>query len=142
VQTSSQILRMISGSRFRSPFVLLPNWASPIFLPGASARPTNWPRPPERMQIAHINGVLFDLPFGIAAARAGAGGPLPRSGFVTGSFFDSVPPADTYIPNKVIHDWDDERAAAVLRNFLKAMAGNDWILLAETHAGRTTRTSV
>ncbi|SEB25259.1 methyltransferase [Variovorax sp. YR216] len=81
---------------------------------------------------AHLHGVLFDLPSGIAAARTAAGGPLPRSELVAGNFFESVPPADTLVLKKVIHDWDDERAAAILRNCRKAMASNGRILLAET----------
>jgi SAM-dependent methyltransferase len=80
----------------------------------------------------HLNGVLFDLPSGVAAARAGAGGALPRTEFVAGSFFDSVPPADVYVLKKVIHDWDDERATAILRNCREALLPNGKLLLAET----------
>lgn len=40
----------------------------------------------------HLSGVLFDLPSGVAAAKAGVGGALPRTEFVAGSFFESVPP--------------------------------------------------
>jgi len=57
---------------------------------------------------------------------------LPRSELVAGSFFDSVPPADTYILKKVIHDWDDERAVVILRNCRNAITANGRILLAET----------
>jgi hypothetical protein len=80
----------------------------------------------------HLTGILFDLPSGIAAARTGAGGPLPRGELVAGNFFESVPAADTYILKRVIHDWDDERAAAILRNCRRAMAATGRVLIAET----------
>ncbi|MFV2179056.1 methyltransferase [Actinomadura sp. LOL_016] len=39
-----------------------------------------------------------------------------------GDFFASVPPgADAYLLKSVLHDWDDERAAAILRNCRVAM---------------------
>jgi hypothetical protein len=80
----------------------------------------------------HLNGVLFDLPSGVAAARQGAGGHLPRTEFISGNFFESVPIGDVYVVKKVIHDWDDERAAAILRNCRKAMLPNGKVLVAET----------
>ena len=39
----------------------------------------------------HLSGVLFDLPLGIAAAQQGVGGDLPRTEFIAGDFFESVP---------------------------------------------------
>jgi hypothetical protein len=76
--------------------------------------------------------VLFDLPLGVEAAQKGAGGDLPRTEFVAGDFFESVPVGDVYVIKKVIHDWDDERAAAILRNCRKAMLPNGKVLVAET----------
>jgi hypothetical protein len=81
----------------------------------------------------NLSGVLFDLPSGIEAARVGAGGPLPRTELVAGSFFDFVPAgADVYVLKKVIHDWNDEKAAAILRNCGDAMVPNGRVLVAET----------
>ena len=80
----------------------------------------------------HMSGVLFDLPSGVAAAQQGVGGPLPRTEFVAGDFFESVPLGDVYVIKKVIHDWDDGRAAAILRNCRKSMVPNGKVLLAET----------
>ncbi|WP_245459353.1 MULTISPECIES: methyltransferase [unclassified Mesorhizobium] len=80
----------------------------------------------------HLSGVLFDLPSGVAAARKGAGGDLPRTEFVAGDFFESVPPGDAYVIKKVIHDWDDGHAAVILQNCRKAMLPNGKVLLAET----------
>lgn len=80
----------------------------------------------------HLNGVLFDLATGVAAARDGAGGDLPRTQFVVGDFFESVPSSDAYIMKKVIHDWDDEQAVTILRNCRKAMLPGGKVLVAET----------
>jgi SAM-dependent methyltransferase len=80
----------------------------------------------------HLNGVLVDLPSGVAAAQQGAGGDLPRTEFVAGNFFESVPAGDIYVVKKVVHDWNDERAAVILRNCRKAMQPNGKVLLAET----------
>ena len=81
---------------------------------------------------SHLTGILFDLPAGIAAARAEVGGALPRTELIAGDFFANVPVADTYILKKVIHDWDDERASVILRNCQKAMPSNGKVLIAET----------
>jgi O-methyltransferase len=80
----------------------------------------------------HLNGVLFDLPLGVAAAQKGGGGDLPRTEFVAGDFFEGVPVGDVYVIKKVIHDWDDGRAAAILRNCRKSMLPNGKVLLVET----------
>ena len=80
----------------------------------------------------HLSGVLFDLPSGVASARAGAGGLLPRTEFVAGDFFEGVPQGDVYVLKKVIHDWEDGRAAAILQNCRKSMLPNGKVLLAET----------
>ena len=80
----------------------------------------------------HLSGVLFDLPSGVAAAQQGAGGDLPRTEFVAGNFFESVPGGDIYVIKKVVHDWNDEHAAVIMRNCRKAMQPNGKVLLAET----------
>jgi SAM-dependent methyltransferase len=81
----------------------------------------------------HLSGVLYDLPAGIAAARTGVGGPLPRCDLVAGDFFKDVPEgADVYIMKKVIHDWDDERAVKILDNCRRVLAPGGKVLVAET----------
>ncbi|RWC50033.1 MAG: ubiquinone/menaquinone biosynthesis protein [Mesorhizobium sp.] len=79
-----------------------------------------------------LSGVLFDLPSGVAAAREGAGGDLPRTDFVAGDFFESVPTGDIYVIKKVVHDWDDGRAVRILQNCREAMLPNGKVLVAET----------
>jgi len=59
-----------------------------------------------------LEGVLFDRPSTIDAARERAGG---RCDFVGGDFFESVPEGDVYLLSWILHDWDDERAARILR---------------------------
>jgi len=81
----------------------------------------------------HLSGVLFDLPSGVQMARSGAGGSLPRTEFVAGSFFEAVPQgADVYVLKKVIHDWSDKQAAVILRNCRNEMALHGRVLIAET----------
>jgi hypothetical protein len=58
-----------------------------------------------------LRGVVFDLPE-TDCDEAALG---DRITFVAGSFFDRVPPGDVYILGTVLHDWDDERAASILR---------------------------
>jgi SAM-dependent methyltransferase len=81
----------------------------------------------------HLSGVLFDLPAGVQTARGRAGNFPPHTHFVAGSFFESVPAgADAYILKKVIHDWNDEQAARILRNCRDAMKPHGRILVAES----------
>ncbi|MBW9117713.1 ubiquinone/menaquinone biosynthesis protein [Rhizobium cauense] len=80
----------------------------------------------------HLSGVLFDLPSGVAAARQGAGGDLPRTDFIAGNFFESVPIGDVYVIKKVIHDWNDQNAELILRRCREAMPANGKVLVLET----------
>jgi len=55
-----------------------------------------------------------------------------RFEFLAGSFFEKVPAgADAYLLKSVIHDWDDERSLAILRNCRAAMRGPARLLLVE-----------
>ena len=58
-----------------------------------------------------LRGIVFDLPE-TARDEAGLG---DRIEFIEGSFFEQVPAADTYVLSRILHDWDDERAGAILR---------------------------
>jgi hypothetical protein len=65
-------------------------------------------------------GVVFDLPEAIRDARPLVRG---RCTLVEGSFFDAVPDGgDAYVLSRVLHDWNDDRAADILRNTRRAMA--------------------
>ena len=67
----------------------------------------------------HLRGLLFDQPHVVERARqalaaAGVGDRITVAG---GSFFETVPPgADAYLLKHVIHDWNDDDAAKILRN--------------------------
>jgi SAM-dependent methyltransferase len=81
-----------------------------------------------------VKGVLFDMPRVTPKAerRIKAAGLAKRCEVVSGDFFKSVPAGgDAYILKAVIHDWDDERAAAILKNCLRAMSPNGKLLLIE-----------
>lgn len=49
-----------------------------------------------------------------------------------GDFFDSVPgEVDAYLLKQVLHDWDDERAAAILRSVARVMSRDARLLIVE-----------
>jgi hypothetical protein len=51
---------------------------------------------------------------------------------VGGDFFASAPAGgDAYILKRVLHDWDDERAGAILRNCHRAMPEHGRLLVIE-----------
>jgi DNA-binding Lrp family transcriptional regulator len=72
-----------------------------------------------------LRGIVLDLPETnrdeAALARAGVE-------FVPGNFFDAVPDGDVYVLSTILHDWDDDRAAAILRT-IRATASHDSRLL-------------
>lgn len=73
-----------------------------------------------------MRGILFDLPHVIAGAAPviDASGVKDRVTTQSGDFFKGVPAGgDVYIMKHIIHDWDDERAAAILRNIGRALQG-------------------
>ena len=81
-----------------------------------------------------LRGVVFDL----ARAAEGAKKQIEASGLVgrcevaSGDFFAAVPSGgDAYILKHVIHDWDDERSTAILRNCHRAMLPHGKLLLIE-----------
>ena len=81
-----------------------------------------------------IEGVLFDMPHAIEGARVKLAevGLAERCEFVAGTFFDSVPAGgDAYPLKSVIHDWDDDRSAAILRNCRRAIAPDGKLVLVE-----------
>jgi len=78
----------------------------------------------------NLRGILFDLP-GVAERTRGLLD-LTRCRVESGSFFDAVPTgADAYLLRHVLHDWDDERCVAILRNVRQAMPANGRLLVVE-----------
>ena len=78
--------------------------------------------------------VLFDRAAVIEGARAQleAAGVAQRCTLVAGSFFESIPAGgDTYTLKDIIHDWDDDRAIAILSNCRRAMSADAKLPLIE-----------
>ncbi|MEW6273040.1 MAG: methyltransferase [Thermodesulfobacteriota bacterium] len=72
----------------------------------------------------HLRGVVFDQQHAVERARGqiAAAGLADRCTAAAGDFFAAVPEGgDAYVLKHVIHDWDDERAVAILRNCRSAM---------------------
>jgi hypothetical protein len=83
---------------------------------------------------SRASAILFDRAPVIAGARRQleAAGVADRCTLIAGSFFDSVPQGgDTYTLKDILHDWDDTRALAILRNCRRAMNAGDKLLLIE-----------
>ena len=77
-------------------------------------------------------GVLFDLPRVIDAAAALAS---ERLSLQPGDFFrDRLPSCDAYMLMDIIHDWDDEKSAGILRAVRAAAPDHAKLLLLETIA--------
>lgn len=67
-----------------------------------------------------LRGIVFDLPETVRDEAALG----DRIEFVAGDFFERVPPGDVHVLCTILHDWDDERAAAILRT-IRAAARDD-----------------
>jgi ubiquinone/menaquinone biosynthesis C-methylase UbiE len=81
-----------------------------------------------------MRGVLFDLPHVISEAGPllDAAGVRDRCETSTGDFFRSVPEGgDAYVMKWIIHDWDDEKSTAILKNIRRAMDEKGKLLLIE-----------
>ncbi|MGH9834356.1 MAG: methyltransferase [Blastocatellia bacterium] len=81
-----------------------------------------------------MRGVLFDLPHVIAEAGPllEAAGVSDRCETTTGDFFKSVTEGgDAYIMKWIIHDWDDEKSTAILKNIHRAMNPDGKLLIVE-----------
>jgi len=82
-----------------------------------------------------MQGILFDVDHVIAGARLGELGVKDRCRTASGDFFTAVPAGgDAYVLKHVIHDWDDDRAATILRNVRTALEGvpNGRVILVES----------
>jgi SAM-dependent methyltransferase len=81
-----------------------------------------------------LRGIVFDRPSAAEGARrkVAAADLDGRCAVVAGDFFESVPEgADAYLVKHVIHDWNDEQAAAILRSCRRVMKPDARLLVAE-----------
>jgi hypothetical protein len=84
-----------------------------------------------------LRGQVLDLPHAVDGARRAAAkrGMSDRFSAVAGDFFESVPAADLYLVKTILHDWDDERAVAILRSCRSAAPLGGRALVVETVVG-------
>jgi hypothetical protein len=81
-----------------------------------------------------MQGTLFDLPSVVAgsAKTLQAAGVADRCVIDGGDFFAAVPAGgDGYILANVLHDWDDEHSASILRSCRKTMHAGSRVLIVE-----------
>ena len=79
-------------------------------------------------------GTVFERPHVAQKAqrRIDACGAAARCNVLEGDAFEGIPGgADTYLLSRVVHDWDDARAHALLRNCRAAMAPGARLVLVE-----------
>jgi ubiquinone/menaquinone biosynthesis C-methylase UbiE len=82
----------------------------------------------------NLRGAVFDLARCADAARRRVqdANLADRAQFIAGDFFHSVPDgADIMTLKSVIHDWDDARAAQILRNCRRSLSDHGKIILVE-----------
>ena len=83
-----------------------------------------------------MRGILFDQPHVIEDARQilEEVGVVDRCELVGGSFFDAVPAGgDAYVLRNIIHDWDDDRAVAILTSCRRSMTDGARLVLVERY---------
>jgi len=78
--------------------------------------------------------VVFDVADAVAGAHDTLAGAevADRCRVEAGDFFESVPAgADGYVLKQILHDWDDEPAAVILRRCREAMEPDGRVLIVE-----------
>jgi hypothetical protein len=81
-----------------------------------------------------MRGILFDSPPVIegAGALVSKSDAADRCELIAGNFFEAVPDgADAHILKWIIHDWDDEKSTAILKNCHRALPENGKLILVE-----------
>lgn len=85
--------------------------------------------------LAHpdLRGIVFDLPAGLGqtAEYLVTQRVLDRCRIVEGDFFESVPPGDVYLLKDILHDWDDQKATAILRVCRREMSPRARVMVVE-----------
>ncbi|MFF5442088.1 methyltransferase [Streptomyces achromogenes] len=79
-----------------------------------------------------LHGVLHDQTHVLADHRLGDHDDIAgRWSTADGDFFSAVPPGDVYLIKRILHDWNDEQSAVILRNCRRAMAPGGRILVVD-----------
>ena len=79
-------------------------------------------------------GVLFDQPHVVTGAEGllTSAGVADRCVRIGGDFFEAVPAGgDAYVLSQILHDWDDERCVAILRQCRRVMPEHGRLLVVE-----------
>jgi O-methyltransferase domain len=76
----------------------------------------------------NLRGIVFDLP---ETDRDESSFPDGLE-FVAGDFFERAPRGDTYLLSGILHDWNDDRAAAICRTIRTAASPGARLLIAES----------
>jgi predicted O-methyltransferase YrrM len=88
--------------------------------------------------VPKARGVNYDLPSVAARAREtlAKAGLADRCETVGGDFFDAVPEGgDAYLLKMILHDWDDARAVAILKNVRRAIRPAGALFVVEAVVG-------
>jgi len=81
-----------------------------------------------------LRGTVVDTPDVVEEARhrMAAHGMSDRCAFEPADFFKRIPEGgDVYLLSRILHDWDDDRCTAILRNCRAAMKPNSRLLVVE-----------
>jgi hypothetical protein len=80
-----------------------------------------------------VRGILFDRKSVIDSGGVGDDPSFRgRVSLIAGDFFQSIPPGgDIYVMKQVLHDWDDPRGSAILKNYCRVMKTDTKLLVAE-----------
>ncbi len=79
-----------------------------------------------------LHGIAFDLPETVRDERALG----DRISFVAGDFFERVPTGDAYVLSTILHDWDNERAAAILGTIRAAAPASARLFILDSVVGQ------
>lgn len=81
----------------------------------------------------HLRGVVCDVSAGLTdtSRYLAERGLTDRCVALEADFFDSVPAGDVYLLKDILHDWPDDRAAAILRVCRRAMAPGSRVVVIE-----------
>jgi hypothetical protein len=74
-----------------------------------------------------VHGIVFDL----SETDRDESSFSDNVEFAAGSFFERVPSGETYVLSGILHDWNDERASAILRTIRSAAPPGARLLVAE-----------
>jgi SAM-dependent methyltransferase len=75
-----------------------------------------------------LRGIVFDRPETVRDEASFD----ERCTFVAGDFFASVPAGDAYVLSTVLHDWDDERACAILETIRRSAPPEGRVLVLDS----------